>query len=250
MSPVLATTRGPALPPPKAKHRVRPVRQNRCAGLDRPSRRYARRIRSTRVSCSCSPAALYERVTVVVSLPGRDSLSDADDRTVASRAADGDIRAFEILMRRYGSLLRAYAARIVRLDDADDVVQETFVTAWQELPNLKNPASVRSWLITTVTRKSLDRLRGTREQDSLDDHDVFDPKDGPAEIAAATSLDEALSQVLSALPEDQRRCWVLREIAGYGYDEIAEQLDLPVSTVRGLLARSRKTLVREMEAWR
>jgi RNA polymerase sigma-70 factor (ECF subfamily) len=186
----------------------------------------------------------------MVSLPGRDSLTEADDRTIASRAADGDIRAFEILMRRYGSLMRAYAARIVRPSDAEDVVQETFVTAWQELPDLEKPASVRSWLITIVTRKSIDRLRASRDQDSIDDHDIHDPADGPEDLAAAASLDEALSLVLSTLPEDQRRCWVLREIAGYGYTEIAEQLDLPVSTVRGLLVRSRKTLVREMEAWR
>ncbi len=186
----------------------------------------------------------------MVSLPGRDSLSEADDRTIASRAADGDIRAFEILMRRYGSLLSAYAARIVRPSDAEDVVQETFVTAWQDLPTLENVGSVRSWLITIVTRKSIDRLRASREQEPLDDHDVQDPSDGPAELASATSLDEALSKVLSTLPEDQRRCWVLREVAGYGYHEIADQLDLPISTIRGLLARSRRTLVREMEAWR
>jgi RNA polymerase sigma-70 factor (ECF subfamily) len=186
----------------------------------------------------------------VVSLPGRESLSDADDRTIASRAADGDIRAFEILMRRYGSLMSAYAARIVRPSEAEDVVQETFVTAWQDLPTLENLASVRSWLITIVTRKSIDRLRGGRDYDAIDDHDVPDRSDGPEEAATASSLDEALSRVLSTLPEDQRRCWVLREVAGYGYQEIAEQLNLPVSTVRGLLVRSRKALVREMEAWR
>jgi RNA polymerase sigma-70 factor (ECF subfamily) len=186
----------------------------------------------------------------VVSLPGRDSLSEADDRTIASRAADGDIRAFEILMRRYGSLMSAYAARIVSPSEAEDVVQETFVTAWQDLPTLENLASVRSWLITIVTRKGIDRLRSRRDQDPIDDHDVEDPSDGPEDAATASSMDEALSRVLSALPEDQRRCWVLREVAGYGYQEIAEQLDIPVSTVRGLLVRSRKTLIREMEAWR
>ncbi|MCU1406525.1 MAG: polymerase sigma factor [Glaciihabitans sp.] len=183
-------------------------------------------------------------------LPGRDSLTDADDSTVASRAADGDIRAFEILMRRYGSLMNAYAARIVRPSDAEDVVQETFVTAWQDLPNLENHGSIRSWLITIVTRKSIDRLRAGRDQESIENHDVADSSDGPEDAASATSLDQALSQVLSTLPEDQRRCWVLREVAGYGYQEIADELRLPVSTVRGLLVRSRKTLVREMEAWR
>lgn len=186
----------------------------------------------------------------MVSLPGRESLGDADDRTIATRAADGDIRAFEILMRRYGSLMSAYAARIVRPSDAEDVVQETFVTAWRDLPTLENLGSVRSWLITIVTRKSIDLLRSRREQQSLDDVDVQDPSDGPAETADATSLDEALSAVLSSLPEDQRRCWTLREVSGYGYQQIADELDIPVSTVRGLLARSRSTLVREMEAWR
>lgn len=187
----------------------------------------------------------------MVSLPGRDSLSDADDRTVATRAADGDIRAFEVLMRRYGTLMTTYATRILgSSSDTDDVVQEMFITAWQELPTLENHAAVKGWLITIVTRKSIDRLRARRDHDDIDDHEIPDDDRGPEEAAEATSLDEALSQALSRLPEAQRRCWVLREVAGYGYHEIAEILDLPVSTVRGLLARSRKALVLEMEAWR
>lgn len=186
----------------------------------------------------------------MVSLLGRESLADADDRTIAARAADGDVRAFEMLLRRYGSLISACAARIVNPSDAEDVVQETFVTAWRELPNLENLGSVRSWLITIVTRKSIDLLRSRREQQSLDEIEVVDPSDGPAAVAHATSLDEALSAVLSNLPEDQRRCWTLREVSGYGYQQIADELDVPLSTVRGLLVRSRSTLVREMEAWR
>jgi RNA polymerase sigma-70 factor (ECF subfamily) len=182
---------------------------------------------------------------------GREKLTDADDRTIASRAADGDVRAFEVLMRRYGALISTYAFRILgNSADTDDVVQEAFISAWQELPSLENQAAVKRWLITVVTRKSLDRVKARREHDSLDEAAVADPSDGPDDLAAASSLDEALSRALSGLPEDQRRCWVLREVAGYGYTEIAEELDLPVSTVRGLLARSRKTLVREMEAWR
>lgn len=183
-------------------------------------------------------------------LPRRESLDDADDRTIATRAADGDLRAFETILRRYGSLMNAYAARIVSPSEAEDVVQETFITAWRELPTLENPAVVRSWLITIVTRKSIDRLRARREQEPLDDDTVAAPGDGPEQAADASSLDDALTRALSELPEDQRRCWVLRELSGYGYQEIADELQLPVSTVRGLLARSRKTLIREMEAWR
>jgi len=153
-------------------------------------------------------------------------------------------------VRRHGALVAAYAARIVSPGDVDDVVQDTFISAWQDLPSLEKPAAVRSWLITVATRKSVDRLRAKRDQSSINEHDVEDSADGPAQTAVASSLDEALSRALSALPEDQRRCWVLREVAGLGYQEIADELGLPVTTVRGLLARSRKALVREMEAWR
>jgi RNA polymerase sigma-70 factor (ECF subfamily) len=187
----------------------------------------------------------------MLSLPGRDSLTDADDRTIASRAADGDVRAFEVLMRRYGALMSTYAYRILGSQaETDDVVQESFIAAWQELPSLENEAAVKSWLITIVNRKSIDKLRARKDHDDIDDHDYEDPAAGPEVSAEASSLEEALSSALSGLPDDQRRCWMLREVAGYRYTEIAEQLNLPVSTVRGLLVRSRKTLVREMEAWR
>ncbi|WP_316316528.1 RNA polymerase sigma factor, partial [Clavibacter michiganensis] len=52
------------------------------------------------------------------------------------------------------------------------------------------------------------------------------------------------------LPEAQRRCWVMKEVLEYRYEDIAEELDLPVSTVRGLLSRARKNMIRLMEAWR
>lgn len=60
----------------------------------------------------------------------------------------------------------------------------------------------------------------------------------------------ALGAALRELPEAQRECWVLREMGGYSYDEIAAELGVPVSTVRGLLARARGFLITRMEAWR
>jgi RNA polymerase sigma-70 factor (ECF subfamily) len=61
---------------------------------------------------------------------------------------------------------------------------------------------------------------------------------------------DALSSALQRLPELQRRCWIMKEVGGSSYAEIAADLELPVSTVRGQLARARQTLVTEMEGWR
>ena len=185
-------------------------------------------------------------------LAPRKSLESAPDRIVAGRAADGDLHAFEVLVARYGSLLRAYARRILgSSSDVDDVVQETFIAAWNQLSQLENPAAVRGWLIRIVSRRSADVVRARRNHDDIDDHETLAAtSESPESAAEADSRDSALMIALEALPEEQRRCWMLREVAEYSYDDIAEQLAIPVSTVRGLLARARKNLVREMEAWR
>jgi RNA polymerase sigma-70 factor (ECF subfamily) len=60
----------------------------------------------------------------------------------------------------------------------------------------------------------------------------------------------ALSDAINQLPDSQRECWVLRELGDYSYEEIAQELDLPISTVRGLLARARKDIIVRMEQWR
>ena len=70
----------------------------------------------------------------------RAPLGDAADAILAARAADGDLRAFEVLVRRHGPLMRAYATRILGSNsDSDDVVQETFITAWERLPEFRTP---------------------------------------------------------------------------------------------------------------
>lgn len=184
--------------------------------------------------------------------PVASPLESFPDQILADRAADGDMRAFEVLVRRYGPLMRVYASRVLGSnDEMDDVVQESFITAWQQLPTLENGAAVKSWLMRIVSRKSVDRVRARRRHVDIDLTDAPAPaQQSPHRLAEAGSQTEALTRVLADLPEDQRRCWMLRELAECSYGEIAEELEIPVSTVRGLLARARKTLLQEMEEWR
>ncbi|WP_341975771.1 RNA polymerase sigma factor [Microbacterium sp. LTA6] len=180
------------------------------------------------------------------------SLELADDRIVAGRAIDGDVAAFAVLVRRYTPMMRAYAQRMLNASaDVDDIVQEAFVTAWQRLPELEDPAKVKSWLMRVVSRKTVDRIRALRPQIDIDEVDHPAPQHaGPPQVAEARAEVEALSNALRELPDGQRECWVLREIGGHSYDEIAEQLGIPVTTVRGLIARARKYIIVRMEEWR
>jgi RNA polymerase sigma-70 factor (ECF subfamily) len=184
--------------------------------------------------------------------PRRISLADADDHTLVERAGHGDVRAFEVLVRRYGPLMRSYARRVLgRSDDVDDVVQETFVAAWKQLPSIDDPARVKSWLMRIVSRRCVDRIRARRDHDDIADHDAETPEhETPHRLMEAKSREQALSLALEAMPPPQRRAWILKELGGHSYDEIAEDLGLPVSTVRGLLSRARKKMITEMEEWR
>ncbi|MBA8793813.1 RNA polymerase sigma-70 factor (ECF subfamily) [Friedmanniella endophytica] len=178
-----------------------------------------------------------------------------DEVTAVARAQDGDLAAFEALVDRYQAPIFRLAFRVLHdRPAAEDVVQETFVAAWRKLPTLIEPAAFRGWLYQVATRRSLDLLRRRRPQVSLDT-DSAPELPGPAWEDPASSaerraqLDE-LRRVLDALPEDLAVCWRLKELDGLAYAEIAAALGIPESTVRGRIARARRTLVERMEAWR
>jgi len=178
-------------------------------------------------------------------------LDAASDALLAERSADGDTVAFGILVRRHGPYLRAFATRLTgSAADADDAVQEALIAAWNQLSTLEDPAKVRTWMTSIVSHKSTDRIRRRKPSSELDDQRPDTHERGPEARAIATSQLDALAGVLSALPEGQRQCWVLKEVGGYSYEEIADELDLTPAIVRGRLARARATVISEMEVWR
>ena len=165
---------------------------------------------------------------------------------------DGDVEAFAVLVRRYTPMMRAYTRRMLNASaDVDDVVQEAFVTAWQRFTDLDDPSKVKSWLMRIVSRKAVDRIRALRPVVDIDAYDRPAPSNtSPAEVVEARAGIAALGAALNELPAAQRECWVLREMGGYSYDEIAEELGIPATTARGLLARARKYMIVRMEEWR
>ncbi|MGF6822562.1 RNA polymerase sigma-70 factor (ECF subfamily) [Microbacterium sp. ZKA21] len=179
-------------------------------------------------------------------------LDGVDDALIVARAVDGDTAAFAVLVRRYAPMMRAHTRRLLGGNaDVDDIVQETFVVAWQRLDELDDPAAVRPWLMRIVSRRAMDRRRAARVHLDVDDVEHEAPVAlSPPRIVEARARAAALDEVLAELPEAQRQCWVLRELAGQSYDEIAEELSIPASTVRGLLARARKYIIVRMEQWR
>lgn len=191
--------------------------------------------------------------------PAPHQLDLVPDALLAGRAADGDTAAFEALARRHGPLMRASARRLTgSLADADDVVQEALMQAWRQLDTLRDPAAVKGWLLRITGSRSIDHLRKRRVHADLSAVENAVEPDGalrrvkpePESAAVSGSRVEALKAALAALPEEQRRCWVLKEFNDQSYEDIARTLNITPASVRGRLARARITLAREMEDWR
>lgn len=180
-----------------------------------------------------------------------ERLLSVEDGILAQRAADGDERAFAVLVRRHGPYLVAFATRLLgSRADADDCVQEALIVAWRRLPELSDPDRVRAWFSTIVARKATDRMRARRPAVPIEDADPVAVGPSPDEAALTTSQLDMLRKVLDELPPEQRTAWLLREVSGYSYDEIARELGISATAVRGRLSRARATVWERMQEWR
>lgn len=175
-----------------------------------------------------------------------------DDATLVARAREGDLRAFEALVRRYQWQMYRLALRMTAsTGDAEDIVQEVFITAWRRLPEIREDAAMVGWLYRTTTNRCLNLLRKRRPTTELDDTTPTQvPSEDPQCATQASQQREALTAALAQLPSNQRAVWLLREVHDRSYEEIAQLLATTPHAVRGRLSRARVQLAELMQPWR
>lgn len=159
---------------------------------------------------------------------------------------DGRVPTWEEVARHEGDFIYTVAYRLTgNRDDAQDLVQEVLVRVQRGLRTYQ-PGSLRGWLSRITTNAFLDdaRRRTRRPLVALpEDPDVVLPASPDAAAAAeAEGLPEHVQAALARLPEEFRVPVVLADVVGLPYAEIAEQLDVPVGTVRSRIHRGRLAL--------
>lgn len=136
---------------------------------------------------------------------------------------------------------------------AEDAVQEALAKAWVALPKFRGQSSLRTWLFRITAHEVL-AARRRRRPISVDDallETVPAQRGGqPEQVATAQELRDDLNDALSELPWRQRAAWLLREVEGMPYAQIAKVLDTNETVVRGQLHRARRTLSVRMKQWR
>lgn len=177
------------------------------------------------------------------------------DEALVRGARLGDEEAFRVLVDRYGPGMYRYALRLVGGSHADagEVTQEALISAWKGLDRFEGRSSLRTWLFRLVHRRAADlhrHRRATPIDDELLSHVVRQAHDNPLQDVLDGELLGALQQALDELPWNQRATWLLKEVEGLSYAEIAAALSLSVDSVRGHLHRGRRTLQERMARWR
>ena len=163
------------------------------------------------------------------------------------RAAGGDPAAIRAIVVRHTARLHALAFRMLRSsEDAEDVVQETFLRAWKALPTWQPRAKLSTWLHRVTLNLCYDRLRKKRETTTDDLPEQADETPGPHAQLVRQQTVERVQAGLSALPDRQRAALSLCALEGYSNREAADILEISVDALESLLARGRRQLKKRL----
>lgn len=186
----------------------------------------------------------------------RIDYASMDDTALVGAVQRGDRDAFRDIMRRCNQRLFRVARGVVNDDaEAEDVVQEAYVHAFEKLPTFRGDAALLTWLTRIVLNEANGRLRRRRwvvdveqiEASQMDSASIvpFPAKFGHEDPAVAAARDQArtlLEEAIDRLPEAFRIVFVMREIEGCTVEETAASLELRAETVKTRLHRARRLL--------
>ncbi|AIE87738.1 RNA polymerase sigma factor [Fimbriimonas ginsengisoli] len=173
------------------------------------------------------------------------------DVALVTRARDGDFGAFEQLFERHRSLVYRFAYQMTsRRDDAEDIVQEAFVRAYQNLHRYRDEAKFTTWLLRIVTNLCTDQARMSQRRTALEQQEAMGALDwmtigdteDPVQNLEAERRKKALRSALNALPVHHRSVIVLRDIEEREYPDIASILGCTVGGAKLRVLRARRAL--------
>ena len=189
--------------------------------------------------------------------------SGESDQELVQRARTGDLAAFEALTQRYEKRVYSLALRMLRQQqDAEDVTQQTFISAIEHLDGFRGEASFSTWLLRIAAHAALKVLRKRKGLDIVslqqatepgeDDGHIPHPeyiadwRQSPAELVQQHEIRQLLEQALTRLDEKHRVVFLLRDVEGLSVKETAQALGLTEANIKVRLLRARLQLREEL----
>jgi len=174
-----------------------------------------------------------------------------NDETIVERALAGDPEAFGEIVRRWERRIFALSYGMLgREDEARDATQETFLAAFRNLRGFRGEAKVSSWLHRIAVNQCITRQRRAkvRSESALEEEqenhvgDFAAPGYSPAQVTESRQETEAVRRAINSLPLELKQVVVMKEFEELTFREIADALDIPLSTVKSRLYTALKQL--------
>ncbi len=183
--------------------------------------------------------------------------AETSDEQIVERALTGDTEAFGEIVRRWERRIFALAYGILgREEDARDAAQETFIAAYRNLSNFRGEAKVSSWLHRIavnqcITRQRRAKVRGETslegETEQTGAQFAAPAHESPARVTEGRERTAAVRRAVQTLPPELREVLVLKEFEELTFQQIADALDVPLSTVKSRLYTALKQLRLRLE---
>ena len=181
----------------------------------------------------------------------------SSDEELVARSMGGDLDSFNQLVLRWERPIYALAYRVIgREEDARDVAQETFLRAFRALSGFKGQAKFSSWLYRITLNLCRDWIRKERRtpvSQAPEGIDIIElageatPNETIEQLVGRNQLARAVSKAMASLSEEQRTAIILKEYHGLTFQEIADMLDCPLSTVKTRLYQGLSVVRKQLE---
>lgn len=181
-----------------------------------------------------------------------------EDYELVSFCKKGDVDAFEVLVKKHQRRMLNIAYRMIgNYEEACEIVQDAFVSAYRNLKGFKGKSKFSTWLYTIVMNLSKNRLKQLKTQLHREKFSIDNPiltNDGQIKVQPASSEPSALEKIenrdvqqkvqgcINSLNDEFREVLILRDIQGFSYGEISDLLKAPEGTIKSRLFRAREAI--------
>lgn len=183
-----------------------------------------------------------------------ETMTENVDLELVRRVQRGDSAAFDLLVRKYQHRVVALIGRYVHdWSEAQDVAQDTFLRAYRALGSFRGDAQFSTWLHRIAVNTAKNHLVAHKRRPPGEDIDIEDAEqfesalrlrdnDTPERELMRQEMEQTVMRAVEALPEELRAAITLREVDGLSYEEIAQQMQCPIGTVRSRIFRAREAI--------
>lgn len=189
----------------------------------------------------------------------RKQRSPADEELL-KRVNEGDSVAFNMIVKRYKLRLLNFVFRFLGdRDQAEELVQETFLRVFRERRNHERISNFSTWIFTIAGNLAKSELRRRKrwrffsidqqEPEEGAEFEIPDESQRPDDLAHDRMIERAVRKAMETLSPKYREAVILRDIQGFAYEEIAEIIGCPVGTVKSRVNRARLRLQEELKDW-